>query len=168
MNESKFKVLLYLDESQFAFFGVIYSAILMVNMPNMHLTIVKLKESNNGSMESENNWLNSGPVYPNLDWMQDVMDIFKIRAVDVHHQVIYCNPNIPDTVEALIEYARKKSIELIVMGTGELRTIRSLIFGSLASSLQDRSPIPVLMVKSLPQDLLDIYRSTPILKIAQK
>ncbi|SHI38813.1 universal stress protein [Desulfosporosinus lacus] len=165
MAESRFNVLLYLDDSEPAYYAVIYSAMLMMNMPNMHLTVVKLKESSNGLRESEDNWLNSGSINLNSDEMQDVTDIFKIRSVDVRHQVIYCNPNIPDTVDALIEFSRKKSIQLIVMGTGECRTIKNLIFGSLAHNLQLRSSIPVLLVKNFPEDYLDNYRSKPTLRL---
>jgi len=187
MNESKFNVLLYSDESQPAFFAVVYSAILLMNMPNMYLTVVQLKESSDGSMETENDWINSWPISPATDWMKDVMDgsdsaaktryheiltkideIFSKRKVDVSHQVIYCNLSIPDTVDALLEYAIKKSIELIVMGTEEQTSLKGLIFGSLAQTLQNRSPIPALLVKKLPQDSLDGYRSKPTLKVIRK
>ena len=73
MNESKFNVLLYSDESQPAFFAVVYSAILLMNMPNMHLTVVQLKKSNDGSLGTENDWINSWPISPTSDWMKDVM-----------------------------------------------------------------------------------------------
>lgn len=168
MHGSKFNVLLYSDESQSAIFALVYAAILMINMPNMHLTIVQLKESNDRSVETENSRYHSWPIIPTSDLMKDVLDIFSTREVDVRHQVIYCNPNIPDTVNAFLEYARKKSIELIVIGTGEVRTLKGLIFGSLAHTLQKRSPIPVLLVKNLPQDFPENYRSKAILKLIQK
>ena len=183
MNGSKFNVLLYSDESLPVFFAVVYSAILLMNMPNMHLTVVQLKESNDDSLGTENNWFNSWPINPTSDWMKDVMggsdlaaktryheiltktnEIFSKRVVDVSHQVLYCNPSIPDTVNALLEYTTKKSIELIVMGTKGLTTLKGFIFGSLAHTLQNRSPIPVLLVKKLPQDFLDSFSSKPTLK----
>jgi len=166
MNGSKFNVLLYTDESQSAFFARVYAAILMINMPNMYLTIVQLKESNNSIIKTENNSQNSWQINPS-DWMKDVQDIFSIRAVDVRQQVIYCNPNIPDTVEALLEYARKNSIELILIGSEEMKTLKGLVFGSLAQKVQNKSPIPVLLVKKLPEDFLD-NRSKPTLKLIRK
>lgn len=188
MNEAKFNVLLYLDESQPAFFAVVYSAILLMNMPIMHLTVVQLKESYDGPMGIENDWINSWPISPTSDWMKDVMgepdsaaaktryhkiltktnETFSKRVADVSHQVIYCNPSIPETVDALLEYATKKSIELIVIGTGGLTTLKGLIFGSLAHTLQNRSTIPVLLVKKLPQDFPDSYRSKLTLKVIRK
>ena len=161
-------MLLYLDESQSASSAVIYSAILMLNMPNMYLTVVKLKERYDGSKETEKSWINTWLINPILDMRHNVMDVFSIRAVDVRYQVLYCNPNIPDTVDALLDYARKQSVELIVMGTGEFKTLKSLIFGSLANTLQYRSQIPVLFVKDLPQEFIESYRSKPILTNVQK
>ncbi|MDA8223529.1 universal stress protein [Desulfosporosinus sp.] len=177
MHGPKFNVLLYSDESQTAFFAFVYAAIVMMNMPNMHLTIVQLKESNDASINSEKNCLNGWPISPNSDWMKDISyqevltktnELLSIRAVDVSYQVIYCNPNIADTVDALMDFVRKRSIELIIMGTREQRTLRGLVFGSLAHSLQDRSSVPVLLVKKLPADIIDNYRSRPILKLIQK
>jgi len=165
MNGAKFNVLLYSDESQSAFSALVYSAILMMNMPNMTLTVVKIKESNLGSIKAENTNHDSWPISHESEWINNVLDIFSIRKVDIHHQVIYCNPNIPDTVDALLEYARKKSIELIVIGTGEFKTLKGLIFGSLAHTLQNKSPLPVLLVKNFSEDFLDSYKLKPILKI---
>ncbi|WP_291300389.1 hypothetical protein [Desulfosporosinus sp. BICA1-9] len=73
MNEAKFNVLLYSNESQHDFWGVVYSAILLTNMPNMHLDIVQLKESNDGSMGAKNSLINSWPISPPLNWMIDIM-----------------------------------------------------------------------------------------------
>lgn len=178
MNGSKYNVLLYSDESLPAFFAVVSAAILMMNMPSMHLTIVQLKESNDGYKQVKKNGINSCPISPTPDWMKDVMgydeicakinEIFSKRVEDVSHHVIYCNPNIPDAVDTLLEYAAKKSIELIVMGTEAQTTLKGLIFGSLAHTLQNRSPIPVLLVNKLPQDFIDSYRSKPTLRVIQK
>lgn len=186
MYRSMFNVLLYADETSTAFFAKVYAAILLMNMPNMHLTVVRLKESNDGSMETENNWIDSSPTSPNSDWMRESMgssdssakvrydkilvktnEIFSKMAVEVSHHVIYCNPNIPDAVEALVEYATKKSILLIIIGTQGTITVKGLIFGSLAHSLQNRSLIPVLLVKKLPQDFLNGYRSEQTLRVIQ-
>lgn len=183
---SKFYVLLYVDESPSAFFAVIYAAILMMNMPDMHLTVVNLQESKGTSLDIPNG-ISSWPISPTSDWLKDVIvradsatktkclemltkanDVFSARAVDVYHQVIYCNPNIPDSVDALLDYSRKKSIELLVMGTGELGTLKGLIFGSLAHTLQNRSAIPVLLVKNLSENFLDSDGSRPILKLIHK
>ena len=187
MNEAKFNVLLYSNESQHDFWGVIYSAILLTNMPNMHLTIVQLKESNNGSMSAKDSWINSWSISPSLNWIIDSMggsdstaisryneiltktnEVFFKRSEDISYQVIYCNPSIPEAVDALLEYTRKKSIALIVMGTQRLTTLKDLIFGSLEQTLQNKSPIPVLLVKNLPLDFPNSMRSKTNLKVIRK
>ncbi|HBV89322.1 MAG TPA: universal stress protein [Desulfosporosinus sp.] len=187
MNGCKFNVLLYSEESKSAFYAFIYSAFLMMNMPNMHLTVVHLQESKGTFIGDNQNGLSSWPISPTSDWLKDVMgradsatktkdlelltkanDVFSARALEVYHQVIYCNPNIPDSVDALLDYSRKKSIELIIMGTGELGTLKGLIFGSLAHTLQNKSSIPVLLVKNLSEDFLNSYGSRPILKLIHK
>lgn len=186
MNEVKFNVLLYSNESQYDIWGVVYSAILLANMPNMHLTIVQLKESKDDSMGAENSPINSWPISPPLNWITDIMgesnsatisryneilsitnEVFLNRAEDVNHQVIYCNPSIPEAVDALLEYTRKKSIALIVMSTQRLTTLKDLIFGSLEHTLQNKSPIPVLLVKNLPLDFPNSMRSKT-LKVKRK
>lgn len=184
MNESEFNVLLYSDESPATFFAVVYSAILLMNMPNMNLTVMQLKESDDGSKITVNDWLNAWPINHLQNWMKDVWDgidsnarstyldiidktneIFSKRLVDVSHQVRYCNPNIPDTVDALLEYTTKNSIELIVLGAQEQTTLKDLIFGSFPKTLQNKSSIPVVLVNKLTQDFLDSYRSKPTLKV---
>ena len=173
-----FNVLLYSDESQPAIFAAVHSAMLLMKIPNMHLTVVQLKQSKDGSIGTKSDEINSWPVSPTSDLMKNVMGgsntadkikyyeiltktnkIFSNRDVDVSHQLIYCNPNIPDVADALLEYATKNSIELIVMGTKGLATLEGLIFGSLAHTLQNRSEIPVTVVQKLPKGFLERYRS---------
>lgn len=93
MSDSKFKVLLYSDGSQQAFSAAVYTASLLMNMPNMDLTIVKLQESSEGFMGTEyswkelrpkykrfyrecsgenGNWFDTWPVNPNAEWMKRI------------------------------------------------------------------------------------------------
>jgi len=176
MSNSDFNVLLYSDGSHQAFSAAVYTATLLKNMPNMRLTVVQVQERDEGSMGTEYNWIDTWPVSPTSEWMKRVTDesdsdtinhyhqiltktneIFKGRGQDVSHHVIYSNPSISDTVEALINYATKKSFRLIVMGTRGLTTLKGLVFGCLAHNVLNRSPIPVLLVKKLPQDFIDSY-----------
>jgi len=176
MNQSKFNVLLYSDGSQQSFSAAVYTATLFKNMPNMHLTVVQVQETNEGSNGADYNWKDTWPVSPTADWMKLVIDqsdnvvknqyneilnktneIFTQRGLDLSHHVIYSNPSITDTVDTLLEYATKKQFKLIIMGTRGLTTLKGLIFGCLAHSVLNRSPIPVLLVKKLPQDFIDSY-----------
>lgn len=176
MNESKFDVLLYSDGSQQSFSAAVYTATLFKNMPNMHLTVVQVQESDEGSSGAEYSWKETWPVSPTADWMKLVIDesdtvvknqyneilnktneIFTKRGLDVSHQVIYSNPSITDTVDALLEYATKKQFKLIIMGTRGLTTLKGLIFGCLAHSVLNKSTIPVLLIKKLSQEFIDSY-----------
>ena len=177
MSESKFNVLLYSDGSQQAFSAAVYSANLLKKMPNMNLTIVQVQESDEGSIGTEYSWIDTWPVSPTVEWMKRVIEtdynvkhlyndiltttngIFTERVKDVKHHVIYCNPSITDTVDALLEYAEEKHFKLIIMGTRGLTTLKGLIFGCLAHNVLNRSPIPVLLIKKLPQDFIDSYCS---------
>jgi len=182
MGDSKFNVLLYSDGSQQAFSAAVYSANLLNNMQNMHLTIVQVQENDEGSTGTEYSWIDTWPVSPTSEWMKRVIesdsnvknlyndiltktnDIFTERARNVSHHVIYCNPSIADTVDALLEYAEKEQFKLIIMGTRGLTTLKGLIFGCLAHNLLNRSPIPVLLIKKLPQDFIDRFCTAPLRK----
>jgi len=177
MSESVFNVLLYSDGSQQAFSAAVYAANLLKNMPNMHLTIVQVQEKDEGSTGTEYSWIDTWPVSPTTEWMKRVIEsdtnvrsmyndiltttnnVFTERPKNVNHHVIYSNPSITDTVDALLEYAEKKQFKLIIMGTRGLTTLKGLIFGCLAHNVLNRSPIPVLLIKKLPQDFIDSYCS---------
>ncbi|EHQ88861.1 universal stress protein [Desulfosporosinus youngiae] len=185
MNDSKFKVLLYFDDSQQAFYAAVHTATLLRNMPNMHLTVVQAQEGCEDSKITEYSWLDTKdlvnwamarsnakgteyywPIRANSDWMKRVTnasnssvkdkyheilsktnEVFSERAEDVSHVMIYCNSGISDTIEALNDYAAKNSYNLIIMGTRGLNTLKALLFGYLVNN----SPIPMMLVKKLPQ-----------------
>lgn len=206
MSDSEFKVLLYSDGSHQAFSAAVYTATLLKNMANMHLTIVQLQECDEGSMETEYSWkelrpkykryywgssngaeyswIDTWPVSPTTDWMKRVLDesdsgtrkqydeilaktnqIFLRRALNVNHQELCTStsisdtPDIAETVDMILDYATEKSFELIIMGTRGLSTLHGLVFGSLAHTMLNKSTIPVLLIKKLPQDFIDSYLS---------
>jgi len=133
------------------------------------------------STGTEYRWIDTWPVSPNSDWMKGVLDeseldtknqydkilsrtneIFLMRRLNVKHQLIFSNTSISetsDTADAIIDYASKNSFELIIMGTRGLSTLKGLIFGSLAHDVLDKSTLPVLLIKKLPQDIIDSYLS---------
>ncbi|WP_407309166.1 universal stress protein [Desulfosporosinus sp. SB140] len=176
MTDKLFKVLLYSDGSHQAFSAAVYTATLLNKMPNMHLTVVQVQESDEGAVNPEINWAENWPISPTSEWKKRVVDqsdqatksqyekilsrtkdIFTEREENISFQVIYCNPSISETVEALIDYATQRSFKLIIMGTRGLTTLKGLIFGCLAHNLLNRSPIPVLLVKKLPQEFIESY-----------
>ncbi len=117
------------------------------------------------SKGNERSW----PISPTSDWMKRVLEgsddtaknqynqilsqtnkVFSERAADVSHVIIYCNPSISDTIDALNDYAAKNAYNLIIMGTRGLTTLKVLFFGCLVS----KSPIPMMLVKKLPQSFI--------------
>jgi len=204
MNDSKFKVLLYSDGSHQAFSAAVYTATLLKNMPNMHLTIVQVHEADGGSLGTEYSWkelrprykryswgcskgnvyswIDTWPVSPTSDWMRRVLDegdsairkqyskiltktneIFSKKGLNVKHEELCSDYSISDTsdisqiADVILDYATKGSFELIIMGTRGLSTLHRLIFGSLAYTVLNKSPIQVLLIKKLPQYIIDSY-----------
>lgn len=179
MTDFKFKVLLYSDGSHQAFSAAVYTATLLKNMPDMHLTVVQVHERDEVSTGKEYSWIDTWPVSPTSEWMKHVLDesdtettseyhkiltktneIFSKKGLNVNHQELYSNTSISeisDTVDVILDYANKNSFELIIMGTRGLSSLKGLIFGSLAHNVLNRSVIPVLLIKKLPQDFIDSY-----------
>jgi len=135
------------------------------------------------STDTEYNWLDYWPVSPQSGWMNGVLDesgdnkiqydkilfktneIFSKRKLRVKYQVICSNTSISetmsisDTVDTIINYATKNYFEMIIIGTRGLSTLKGLIVGSLAHTVLNKSPLPVLLIKKLPQDHIDSYLS---------
>jgi nucleotide-binding universal stress UspA family protein len=172
MIDKKFRVLLYSDGSHQAFSAAVYTATLLKKMPNMHLTVIQVQESSEVSIDPKawDNWLISS------DWKKRILDdsdqvkkdqyerilaqtnaIFKAHEKDISFQIIYSNPSISETIDAIIDYASQSSAKLIIMGTRGLTALKGLIFGCMAHNLLNRSPVPVLLVKKLPDDFITSY-----------
>jgi len=133
------------------------------------------------SAETEYSWRDTWPVRPNSDWMKRVLaesnletrnqydriltktnEILLKRGLNAHHQVLCTNISISDksdTADMIIEYASKNSFDLLIMGTRGLPTLKGLVSGSLAKRVLNKSTIPVLLIKKLPQEFIDSYLS---------
>ncbi|KLU59107.1 universal stress protein family protein [Peptococcaceae bacterium CEB3] len=131
---------------------------------------------------SDYRWIDTWPARPTEEWMKRVLseadgetrrqydeilqktnDIFALRAANVSHQELCTStsvadaPDISETVDMILEYATKNAFELIIMGTRGLSSFHGLIHGSLAHTMLNRSGIPVLLIKKLPQEFIDNY-----------
>jgi nucleotide-binding universal stress UspA family protein len=67
-NHMNFKVLLYSDGSQQALSAAVYAATLLKHMPNMSLTIVQIKECDEGFMGTEYSWKELRPKPKRYYW----------------------------------------------------------------------------------------------------
>ena len=164
MNDSDFNVVYYTDGSQPAFSAAVYTATLLKNMPNMHLTVVQVQEKSAGD-DMTSNWmkqiLNKPSDSNTKDKYQEILTktnkIFSEKGMKITSQVIYSNSSIAETTDALIAYAKKDQAKLIIMGTRGPKDLKDLIYGSLAHSLLHKSDIPVLLIKKLPQEFIDNF-----------
>ncbi|MCO1600527.1 universal stress protein [Desulfosporosinus nitroreducens] len=180
MNGNPLKVLLYFDGSEHSLSAAVYTANLFNRIPNMHLTIVHAQENIQGSKLENSNLREIWSTDLILDWEKTLLDkvefkhksqyskiiaktheIFFEAGQNVNQQVIFANSNIPDTVEAIINFATKKEFELIIMGTRGPSSLKGLVYGSLAHSVLNKSDIPVLLIKKLPQEFVDRFCSSP-------
>lgn len=178
-DSNPLKVLLYSDGTKHSFSAAVYTANLFCNIPNMQLTVISIQENAEGSIVDDVNLLETWSTSTHLNWEKHLVDeadserrkqyseildktkkIFTQRGHNVHQKVIYSNYNIPDTVEAILGYATNYGFELIIMGTRGLTSLKGLIHGSLAHSLLNKSEIPVLLIKRLPQEFVDRYCSS--------
>jgi nucleotide-binding universal stress UspA family protein len=179
MTCSKFKVLLYSDGSHQAFSAAVYTSTLLKNMSNMQITIVRVHDHNQVPVEDKYSWANTWPGSPTSQWIKHVLNdadpkileeykkilnitntIFFNSGYDVNHQELFSNTSlsdISDTADVIVDYAKQKSSQLIIMGTRGLSSLNGLIFGSLAHTVLNKSVIPVLLIKKLPQEFIDCY-----------
>lgn len=93
MDDSKFNVILYFDDSQQAFNAAVHTATLLKHMPNMHLTVVQVRQEREECKVTESSWIDTkdlvnwalakgnekGPEYgwpisATSDWMKCVLD----------------------------------------------------------------------------------------------
>ncbi|WP_041276056.1 universal stress protein [Desulfosporosinus acidiphilus] len=134
--------------------------------------------------ENDYRWIDFWPENPDPEWMKSILketeitsesqkkyaqilkktnEIYQKRSSDVKEQILYKKTSlnetasISETVKMIIDYATQNPFQLIVMGTRGLSTIKGLMFGSLAHTVLDKSPLPVLLIKKLPEDFIDNY-----------
>ena len=181
MNEvNPYKVLLYFDGSLHSLSAAVYTANLLNRIPNTSLTILHVLENVKGTKQEEYNLMEIWSTDPNLEWQKRLLEkvelnyegkysrilakikeTFFAKGRNVTQKVIFANPNIPDTVEAIINYSTKKEFELIIMGTKGPSSLKGLMYGSLAHSVLNKSDIPVLLIKKLPQEFIDRFCADP-------
>ena len=175
MTDSIFNVLLYVSGSEHSFSAAVYAATLLKQLPNIQLTVVQVRDIKNGNIGSEDyNWLDIWPVTPNASWMKKILseadhetqkeyqeilartnEIFANSGINIKHEILVAKNNIIDVAETIIDYATKNSFKMIIAGTRGLSDIKGLVFGSFAHTMLNRSPVPVLLIKKLPQEFID-------------
>ena len=175
-NSNPLKVLLYSDGTQHSFSAAVYAANLFYSIPNMQLTVLHVQQGVEGTIGKDSDLIETRSTNPDLDWVKHLMgqadsekvmqyseiltktnEIFLERGHDVKQHVIYSKISIPDISKTILSYANNHEFRLIIMGTRGLTSLKGLISGSLAHSVLNKSEIPVLLIKKLPQEFIDRY-----------
>jgi len=139
MNDSKFNVLLYFDDSQQAFYAAVHTATLLKNMPNMHLTVVQVQEGCEDSKITEYSWIDTKdlvnwalaksnekgteyrwPISATSDCMKRVLDGSNFSVKNKYNEIL------SETNEVFSERAEDVSHVMIYCHPGISDTVEAL------------------------------------------
>ncbi|KLU65209.1 universal stress protein family protein [Desulfosporosinus acididurans] len=130
--------------------------------------------------ESELSWSQTYLKIPDDDWFKRMLNseedcgdqyarivsktnrIFVESSHSIKHQILYSNINksdISDTADLILNYSSRNSFNLIIIGLQGFSMFNGLIFGGLAHKVQNKSSIPVLLIKKLPQEFISNFLS---------
>lgn len=79
-----------------------------------------------------------------VKWIDKVMSLAKDRGVEARPDVRVAAPSV---AEEIVDYAARKKIDLIVIGTRGLGTFKKLLVGSVSSGVVAHAPCAVLVVR---------------------
>jgi hypothetical protein len=111
-------------------------------------------------MEERHDWKYINQYYKIIN---KVNRIYSEKNDFVNYKLIYSNIlsaepyETTDIEDLIIDYAAKNNFNLIIIGTRELTKLNYLIYGNLAKNVQNKSKVPVILVKKLPQDFIDDF-----------
>ncbi len=77
-------------------------------------------------------------------WFNKIDSSAKRQNVKINHEVLMRSTTV---VESIVEYAKRKKVNLIVMGTMGRKGLRKLAVGSVAQGVSQRAHYSVLIVK---------------------
>ena len=78
------------------------------------------------------------------EWVDEVASFAKHRHLKATAEVLSGEASVAETIE---DYAKKKGVDLIVVGARDTGSLKRLILGSVSSALVNNSSIPVLVVR---------------------
>lgn len=133
------------------------------------------------STETNYSLVDTWPVNPDSKWIEHVLDkseqenyseilaktndIFSKRKQNVHSHKLCLNISFAETadtseiVQTIVDYATTNLFDMVIIGTRGHSAINGLLFGSLSHDVLNQSPIPVLLIKKLPQEYIDSFLS---------
>ncbi|HBW33881.1 universal stress protein [Desulfosporosinus sp. BICA1-9] len=139
MNDAKFNVLLYFNDSQQAFYAAVHTAILLKNMPNMHLTVVQVQEGCEDSKITEYSWIDTKdlvnwalaksngkgnkyrwPISSTSNCLKHVFDRSNVSVKNKYHEIL------SDTNGVFLERAENVNHVMIYCNPGISETLAAL------------------------------------------
>jgi nucleotide-binding universal stress UspA family protein len=78
------------------------------------------------------------------DWFARIERIAKKEKVTINHETLLQSTSV---VESIVVYARRRKVELIVMGTKGASGFKRLLLGSVAQGVSQHAPCSVLIVR---------------------
>lgn len=77
-------------------------------------------------------------------WFEQISKKSKENGIDVHAELVGASPSI---VGAIINYAEKENVDLIIVGTRGRTGFKKILLGSVASGIVTYATCPVMVVK---------------------
>ena len=77
-------------------------------------------------------------------WFNNIDRSAKKQNVKINHEVLMRSTTV---VESIVEYVKRKKVNLIVRGTMGRKGVRKLVVGSVAQGVSQRAHCSVLIVK---------------------
>jgi nucleotide-binding universal stress UspA family protein len=78
-----------------------------------------------------------------LRWLKPIEEAAKKKGIQLKTEVLDGDSE----VEVIIDYAKKNSVDLIVIGSKGLSKFRRLLVGSVANAVISHAPCPVMVIR---------------------
>jgi nucleotide-binding universal stress UspA family protein len=78
-----------------------------------------------------------------MQWLKQVEEAANKKRINLKIEIIDGGSK----VDAILDYAEKNSVDLIVMGTRGITGFKRILVGSVASAVVASAPCPVMVVR---------------------
>lgn len=78
-----------------------------------------------------------------LKWLKTIQEAAKKKGIRLKTEVLDGDSE----VQVIIDYAKKNSVDLIVIGSRGLSKFRRLLLGSVADALVSHAPCPIMVIR---------------------
>jgi nucleotide-binding universal stress UspA family protein len=78
-----------------------------------------------------------------LEWLEQIEEAAKKKGIQLRTEIV----DEGSKVEAIVDYAEKNGVDLIVIGSKGLTGFKRLLLGSIANAVVTSAPCPVMVVR---------------------